>query len=219
MKKIHKRIIAVLLSSLIWVSVASFPVSATQSHSVCRFNGVYTSTIQPSNMKFLIMESARVSPYLTTSTYSVATEWNNISSNVHVSVYYHGGGMPTTGFVPVEGKSLYTSSNHILGYTECYDTNGNPTSENSNWLYVKILMDTGNHFNGISAAKKTFKHEVGHALILAHPFAFSPLQYHTHGTYNNLPVSVMNQGSPNSDEISVNIEAHDKLLLKDKWGV
>ena len=127
--------------------------------------------------------------------------------------------MPTGGFLLVQGDSLYSDDDPVLGTTYAYGSNGGNTSLNSNWISVIIYMDTGNHYNGMSSAKKTFKHEVGHALKLAHPFAFSPLQYHTHGTYNNLPVSVMNQGYPNSDEISVNIEAHDKLLLKNKWGV
>ncbi len=67
----------------------------------------------------------------------------------------------------------------------------------------------------IIVAKKTFTHEVGHALKLSHPIRNSNLANHI---YSGLPRSIMNQGYPNSTNVSSTIVIHDVGNIVSKWG-
>ena len=91
----------------------------------------------------------------------------------------------------------------------------------ANWYRVSIMMNNAsNAFSGApnatNAAMKTFTHEVGHALKLAHPTPNSSLAGHVYA--NGVPVAVMNQGYPNSTYIPLDPSGHDKNNLKAKWG-
>ena len=120
-------------------------------------------------------------------------------------------------FYNVYGKELPTG---VLGLTEVYDSAGNSTSVNSNWNSIKIyLTNVTDSFSAASnitnAAKKTFQHEVGHALKLRHPAVNSSYVGHT---YSGYPKAIMNQGLPNGTYISYTITSHDKSNLRTKWG-
>lgn len=69
--------------------------------------------------------------------------------------------------------------------------------------------------NPTAAAKKTFTHEVGHALKLAHPAKNSSLSEHTY--YGGIPYAVMNQGFP-VNAVATTVSSHDKSCLIAKWG-
>lgn len=68
-------------------------------------------------------------------------------------------------------------------------------------------------------ARKTFLHEVGHALKLKHPEINANLSAHT--VSNGRPYAIMNQGyvRSSSDAVAPDIAFHDKVCLKTKWGV
>lgn len=148
---------------------------------------------------------------------SGAFDWGNISSNVSIGIAIISPGMPSLGFYSVIGK-VYTDG--TLGETVPYDSNGNITTLTGNFGKVTIYMNTNsNAFSGASnpttAATKTFIHEVGHALKLAHPLNDSSVSNHIYG---GLPCAVMNQGYPNSTSVASTVASHDIDNLKAKWG-
>lgn len=118
-----------------------------------------------------------------------------------------------------------------------YDASGNLIDVNVDenldldWAYVRIEMkvepsafyDTHNGLLSpnklITNARKTFLHEVGHALKLSHPKQNSTLSGHT--VSNGRPYAIMNQGyvRSSSDAVAPDIAYHDKICLKTKWGV
>lgn len=169
------------------------------------------------NIKFKIELSAQTS-LLTSDVYFSAYVWDDISSNVgNIGIAIYVSGMSVTGFYSVLGK-VYT--NGTLGETVPRNSNGDIVSANSDWASVSIYMNTSSTaFSGASnpttAAKKTFIHEVGHALKLSHPTCNSSLSGHV---YDGYPYSVMNQGYPNGSYVASTITAHDKNNLKAKWG-
>lgn len=160
--------------------------------------------------------------------YQYGYDWNNISSKVKVSLALAGSGTPSLyGAMGVIGKWY---DNGKLGETIPYDSNGNPMEiaediydVNANWAGVIIYMNTnpiafssdGKLTNG---ARKTFLHEVGHALKLSHPLTNSSISGHIK---SGRPVAVMNYGYPDRDSgggVSPTITDHDKSCLKTKWG-
>ena len=187
------------------------------AHSDCVFSGVYNNNYtNQSNLKLLVYPSALTST-ITSSHYNSATCWNNISSNVSVSISYYHTGMPTSGFFTVEGVSIQNGGSIVYGQLIPYDINGNIVSSNSNWSYIRIQMNVSAPYNSGSSYTPgtTFIHEVGHALKLSHPYYCynSSLLYHN----PNLPASVMNQ-SASSPYLTYYPSMHDRYEIKYKWG-
>ena len=188
------------------------------AHAGDYFAGHYTSNAPRDQHNMILrIESSATTAILTSSVYLAATSWNSISSNVGVSVVFSAPGMSINGCTYVYGQT-YTDG--TLGVTSVYDYNGNPTSANSDWKYVTITMNTLSTAFGTGSevqdrAKKTFVHEVGHALKLSHPEHNSSLIMHDNNGY---PVAIMNQGYPNGIYIQSSICYHDKLNLQTKWG-
>lgn len=186
-------------------------------HNGDYFNGIYKGSTAPYNIKFVIDPSAQTS-LLNSSVYQSAWAWNNISSEVGgIGIAMYTPGMPTYGFFPVYGKTYIDGT---LGETVPLDSSGKAVSANSNWNSIKIYMNTASSAfsDSTNAAKKTFIHEVGHALKLSHPAKSGSLSGHDKGENKNLPLAVMNQGFPNGDEVSSTVTSHDRENLKAKWG-
>ncbi|MDD6058895.1 MAG: hypothetical protein PUB97_00760 [Ruminococcus sp.] len=207
-----------ILSTVISLSIvsASMPLQSS-AHEHDYLSGTYTGSINASCLMFRIESSAQTS-LLTNEVYQAAFDWNNISSYVGtIGIAMYAPGMPSTGFFFVYGKSF---SDGTLGETVPRDASGNIVVANSNWRTVSINMNNSSSaFSGATnrtaAAKKTFIHEVGHALKLAHPIQNSQLSGHI---YNGYPFSVMNQGYPNGYEVSSSVTNHDCRCLEAKWG-
>lgn len=104
--------------------------------------------------------------------YKYGTDWNYITTSVHVDILNYSPGMPSvSGHMMISGK---TFDDDTLGELISYNAAGEPVGENSDWKYVAIHMNTDpDAFAGaddqVKAARKTFLHEVGHALKLSHP--------------------------------------------------
>lgn len=166
--------------------------------------------------------------------YDYATNWNNISNNVKVSIEYQNSVVPyINNKWPVIGMKY---SDTTLGCTIPYDASGNLIDVNVDenldldWAYVRIEMKVEpsafyDIHNGllssnklITNARKTFLHEVGHALKLKHPERNAKLSGHT--VSNGRPYAIMNQGyvRSSSDAVAPDIAYHDKICLKTKWG-
>lgn len=123
---------------------------------------------------------------------------------------------------------------NTFGCTNPFDSSGNllDTTQgfNSNWSYVRIdinvdaeaFVDIKNFLISLNSiitnARKTFLHEVGHALKLSHPKQNSTLSGHT--VSNGRPYAIMNQGyvRSSSDAVAPDIAYHDKICLKTKLG-
>ncbi len=211
-----KRIILALASVLITGSMISV---LSHAHVGDFHSGFYLSsaTCNQSNLKLKIETTAQTA-LLTSEVYYAAFDWNDISSNVDVSVAIAYSGMPSlSGFYSVHGK---TYSDGTFGETIPRDSNGNIVSMDSNWYSVSIYMNTSAAIfnNDVEFATKSFVHEVGHALKLKHPTSNFNLTGHTYvGGY---PKSIMNQNHPvdNKPWISPVVVQHDIDNLQGKWG-
>lgn len=205
-----------ILSIVLIVSIVTANVFA---HTGDYFAGTYTSdaVCNPSYLKFRIESTAQTS-LLTSAVYQSAFNWDNISSKVSIGIAMYQPGMSSVGFYSVVGE---TYNNGVLGRTVPRDANGNITTDpNCNWKAVTICMNiSSSAYSGASnqavAAQKTFTHEVGHALKLAHPVQDGSLSNHI---YDGLPRAIMNQGYPDSRAVSSSVTSHDKTNLTAKWG-
>lgn len=136
----------------------------------------------------------------------------------------------------MEGSGLSASSKvmHVLGkkYNDgtvgetCpYDAAGRLTSSfvHTDWSAVMICMNNDPDIykalgDPLLSAQKTFIHEVGHSLKLAHPTKNPSVYGHN---LNGYPYAVMNQGAA---DITGKIPPsprptwHDSTCLKYKWG-
>lgn len=222
--KLKKRI-APMLAGLLAAVVA---VTSTASAHIYDFwVGKYIG-MSGAKITLKIMNSAQTGFLTKDTVYKYATNWNGISSNVKISVVYETPGMSTTpGQMSVVGVEL---KKEILGCTIPYDANGKPLDDSiglrSDWAYVQIGMNTNPFaFSGgvildpvktIINARKTFIHEVGHALKLSHPEPYAG----GHDKIGGLPYAIMNQGFayPSSDTVAADITPHDKGCLIQKWG-
>ncbi len=205
-----------LLSIILILSIWTNDVFA---HTGDYFTGTYTAdaVCNQNYLKFRVEQTAQTS-LLTSTVYQSALNWSGISSNVGVGIAIYQSGMSSVGFYFVIGR-VYDDG--TLGETVPRDANGNITSNpNCNWKAVTIYMNTSaSAFSGASnptvAAQKTFVHEVGHALKLAHPVQNNSLLNHS---YNGLPRAIMNSGYPDSEAVSSSITSHDIVNLRSKWG-
>lgn len=213
---IIKRIVCIPVA--IVVSIVYMAMSAS-AHNADYHNGVYTGIFNQYNMKFRI-ESSAITSLLTPSVYYSGYNWSSISSNVgNIGIAIAVPGMPTTGFVLVRGENL---SNGVFGETLPRDSSGNIVGMDANWYSVSINMNyNASAYSGMSNptafAKRTFMHEVGHCLKLAHPqFGYGITGHNIMG----YPKAVMTSGllSSSYPYVSANIEEHDKNNLKAKWG-
>ena len=212
-KKI-KKLFALLLSMVVAFSAQALTVHA---HNSDYFSGTYTSSLKIRDMNFRI-ESSAITSLLTSEVYYSAYAWDNVSSHVGtIGIAIAALGMPSTGFFIVTGEP---NNDGTLGETIPRRSDGSIANENENWASVSIVMNTkSDAFSGASnptaAAKKTFIHEVGHTLKLAHPQKGYSISGHS---YNGLPRAVMNQGFPNSTTVASTVVSHDRTNLIAKWG-
>lgn len=218
--KIKKRIIPVLAAVLVSMNAVA---STALAHPYDYWNGKYIGK-SDAKLLFRITQSAQTDLLNWVDVYSAGYGWSNISDNVEIGLVYATSGMPSfSGEMVVFGKE-YTDG--TLGETFIYGSSGElePTNNNlnSNWDHVAIAMNTdSNIFNlasdPIAAARKTFVHEIGHALKLCHPVQAPNTDRHN---IDDLPKAIMNPGFPNSQggATSATITAHDKTCLRAKWG-
>lgn len=213
--------------------LAAVTVTSTASaHPYDYWQGLYLSK-NDANIELYVLYTAQTELLTKENVYDYATNWNNISSNVSVSVEYQNTILPNSnGKWIVAGREF---NNTNLGRMNPYDASGNlmdtTPGVNSDWSYVRIDINVDAEAfvdlkNGlitpsklISNARKTFLHEVGHALKLSHPKQNSTLSGHT--VSNGRPYAIMNQGyvRSSSDAVAPDIAYHDKICLKTKWGV
>lgn len=217
--KIKKRVIPMLAGVLTAVMLTS----TASAHPDDYYAGKYIGK-NGAEILLRIEPSAQTSLLDWAGVYQYGYDWNDISSNVEVSLVYASVNTPTIyGAMSVCGYN--PGNDYVFAGTGAYDSNGNPTSDfNADWSKVTIYMNTsrGAYFNENcrnpqEAAKKAFLHEVGHALKLSHPFISRGLGGHT---IDGRPVAIMNQSYPGdfSGAVSPTITAHDISCLKAKWG-
>ena len=210
-----KRILSVIISLSVAVSALTLNTSA---HTGDYFSGTYLSTspCNQSSLGFVVYSSAQTTLLNYNDVYSKAFAWDGITYNVNIRIAMYSSGMPTSTFYGVKGKNL----NDTYGITSFYNADGSGANSNSNWHSVAINMNTNGIFNNDSdpskAAAKTFMHEVGHALKLAHPAMDSTLQGHTYEA--GRPYAIMNQGSIDRAYVPTSIVTHDRQNLIAKWG-
>jgi len=164
LKKITKRTLSV---SIVIIISQLLAITAFACNTAF-FSGTYTANApsNQSNLKLLLFPSA-ITPTLISSTYN-NPGWNSSSPVINVSITNWYQSIPNVdSYFPIYGE--YWSNSSILGETRVYDANGNPVSANSNWHRVSININTNSAaFNTAEQARKTFIHEVGHALKLSH---------------------------------------------------
>ena len=229
---LKKRVIALFTAAA--VACTSTTASAS-GHEY--WEGHYLNELQK-DLCFVYLSSA-VSEYFNKEIFDKIYYWNDVSSNVHVSVM---------SFAEYESSlnaqrnrpSVVTQTPYIIGKntselkgaygkTMLYDAKGKlRTSDedvkanlNLDWSCVQIWLNTDSKVfasnpRPLDATQKVFLHEVGHALKLSHPVKDSSLEYHYIDGY---PFSVMNQGLPyDYDRVCVMPTIHDRLNLIEKWG-
>lgn len=214
------------LSCIIAAVIAMSPVSYAHTGDI--YSGSYTLN-QQKNLKFRISMSVQ-NDLMNKDVYESALKWNNISSNVHVTIIMETPGMPTIGDTfgvydgrggNYEGADYFSNMGSTLAVTQYFDSNGNRIPVKDNKLnekisYARILINVNNkNFKTTEDAAMNFTHEVGHTLLLAHPEKGAS----GHGSYDGLPVAVMNQGLPRTSAyVSSEPSGHDILCLMAKWG-
>lgn len=195
------------------------------------FEGTYLDLMSPKNVILLIKNSAQTSYLTGDAVYKYGTNWNDRENcKVRVSVVYEAPGMPSlAGSIAVTGTEFVDQT---LGNTIPYDVNGKPLSTddgfNLDWKYVHIEMNTDpwayskgstslNTSQITTNARKTFLHEVGHALKLKHP---NQNTLHADHYIGGLPYAIMNQGyvGSKSGAVAADITSHDRYCLIGKWG-
>ncbi|MBQ7131127.1 MAG: hypothetical protein IJO29_01010 [Oscillospiraceae bacterium] len=211
-----KRILSVIISLSVAVSALTFNTSA---HTGDYFSGTYLSTspCNQSSLGFVVYSSAQTTLLNYNDVYSKAFAWDGITDNVNIRIAMYSSGMPTSTFYGVIGKDLGTET---LGRITAYSSSGATVSIDSYWHSVSITMNTSDVFNNSSyptqSAAKTFMHEVGHALKLAHPEQDSSLTGHTYE--DGRPLAIMNQGFVEETYVPTTIATHDRQNLIAKWG-
>ncbi|MDE7229394.1 MAG: hypothetical protein K2N56_02835 [Oscillospiraceae bacterium] len=226
-----KRIIAFFAA----ITVALTSTTA-YAHTGEYWRGVHLNDKQK-DMCIVIRKSA-INSLLTEEVYRTGVSfWNNISSNVKVSVEFEENSSPHDLLIymalqksMVVGKTTLELEGRV-GYTQPYDKNGNPLDgeigDNSDWWLAQIQMNIDESAYSVASkpaltAKKVYIHEVGHALKLTHPKCNPSLDLHSYG--DGYPLSVMNQGIPYSyaegkgGATSDVPKYHDIINLKAKWG-
>lgn len=212
MRKRFKRLIISMLCIMTLMTTQVF------AHRGDVYDGVYMSNSPYSqNPLKLLIDTSAITEALTMTMYREALEWNNISSNVEVSVTQFHLGMSDAGFTYIRGASW---TDGMTGLTEARDQNGYICGANDDWYSVTIYINTHEDaFSGSSypekSAIKTIIHEVGHALKLAHPF---PDESYADHIYDGLPHAVMNQGLVDEACVAFTVVTHDKKNLIYKWG-
>jgi hypothetical protein len=239
--KCLKKIATMLLAfSMLFVTLTT-PISA---HDRDTHTGVYSILrgINVGNLNFAIMASAENS-VLTLSLYQTgARSWNNISSRVRVNDITRmtaaefnnqvGRGRSVVQVTGVAFAAL-PGGGTLLGRVVPTRESGATAGMDENWYDVRVEMNSNASVwsanGGTTAAirteraRHTFVHEVGHVLKLRHPFAGDAshdISGHTIRGLNNwfYPRALMNQGFPNTAEVSPTITDHDRLNLRARWG-
>ena len=169
--------------------------------------------------------------YNTASSSSYGGWGSSITPNAYVSSVINLGTTPSAARdVTVIGAALGTT----LGRTVPYDIMGNILDANASfWSRVEIQMNNDTNVWGTSVtdsvkttrARKSYYHETGHALKLAHPAMGSTSTaisgHTTYGTSTHgtgwYPVALMNQGFPDG-VVSSGLNTHDLANVTAKWG-
>lgn len=221
-----KRVIAFL--SCIVAGILS-SAQSVYAHNGDVFKGSYVLDRQK-NLKLRISMSAQTS-LMNREVYESALKWNDISSNVHITVIMETPGMPsiadTMGVYDGRGGNLSEPDifeSKQLGLTRYYDSNGKRISHDGKISYAEILVNTNaaiydKLLNKKEAASMNFVHETGHVLMLAHPVQNPALDYHKYN--GGRPYAVMNQGLPTYGypQVAPNPTSHDICCLQGKWGI
>ncbi len=228
-----KKCIASVIAAAFCLTMISGTASA---HTGEYWQGKYSNDKQK-DLCLVVNGSAHNSLFTNEVLSSGVSFWNNISGNVKVSVEFRDSSS-TSDFINdfshqkgwVEGANT-SELKGAVGLTTPYDQNGNPLSStedlNKDWWVVDIQLNIDESaFDAAPepdrAAKKTYIHEIGHALKLTHPKCDPSLDLHVYG--DGYPLSVMNQGVPHSNaggKGGATAEVpkhHDIINLKAKWG-
>ncbi|MBD5114249.1 MAG: hypothetical protein HDT46_03475 [Ruminococcaceae bacterium] len=216
-----------VVSFLVCAFFAVFAAGSVYAHSGDVFKGKYLTDIQKS-MKIRVTQSAQTS-FFNSYVYNGALDWNDISSNVRVSVIMEMPGMPSI----TDSVNVYDDEgdfkNSKMGEAYHFNRNGVAVGSNDDWSYSTIKMNTDSTaYDELPAsqrkdgARMCFIHEVGHVLKLAHPDDGGSAIGHNYA--NLLPYAVMNTGLPvkrengKYDQVAWTVADHDKLCLWEKWG-
>lgn len=218
------KVLMLFLFSLFMIIITDlFVDNRAYAHNQDYLPGRYLSTSRcnQTGLKLRIKESAQTT-FLTSTVYSHGRDWNNkhcSSGCTHVKVQdvlVVPDSVPNlTSYYDVIGINM--SASGILGEVVAYDASGSVVAATANWyrIIIKMNVDSSSFNSSTTAAQKTFIHEVGHALKLAHPVMGTSSIGHYNSGY---PVAVMNQGLPNGSYISSTITTHDIQNLQGKWG-
>lgn len=216
-----------IVSFLVCAFFAVFAATSVYAHAGDVFKGKYTTDIQK-NMVIRVTQSAQTS-FFNSYVYNGALDWNNISSNVHVSVVMEVPGMPSI----ADSVNVYDDKGefdpYYMGRAYYYNKNGVEVENDSNSIaYSIIRMNIDSiAYDELPASQRSdgarmcFIHEVGHTLMLAHPYEGSAFG---HYYANLLPYAVMNTGLPVTradgkyDQVAWTVTDHDKSCLRGKWG-
>lgn len=211
--KLKKRIAPMITAALI---AAAAVTSTASAHPYDYWSGRYIGQ-NDIDIRFKINTNAENDLLNWADVYSHGYDWNHISSNVNVSVAPSN--ISLTDGMMVSGRCYEDGS---LGETVPYSSSGKVVGLGSNWDYVEIFMNTDKTIfelssNPTAAARKTFIHEVGHALKLSHPVCSIGFSEHDIDGY---PYAVMNQNYPGDKNgaVASTITNHDKSCLIAKWG-
>ncbi len=186
----------------------------------------------------LVIRKSAINSLLTEEVYRTGVSfWDVISDNVNVSVEFEESSWSHNLLIYLANqKSMVVGKTTSelrggVGYTQPYDKDGNPLEDeigdNSDWWGVMIQMNIDESAYSAASkpamtAKKTYIHEVGHALKMKHPVCDPSLDLHSYG--DGYPLSVMNQGIPYSyadgkgGATSEVPKYHDIINFKAKWG-
>lgn len=213
MKKRFKKLVIAMFCIMMLTTNQTF------AHTGDVYDGEYMSSSPYSqSLLKLLVDTSAITETLTMSMYQEALDWNNISSDVEVSVTRFYYGMSDAGFTYIRGTTWVDENKQ--GETVPRDANGNICGSNDNWYSVTIYIDIASDaFLGSNDpegyAIKTIIHEVGHALKLAHPTINSNYTGHT---YSGRPLAIMNQGNIDYDYVPTSVQTHDRDNLIYKWG-
>lgn len=177
-----------------------------------------------------INPSAQNDVFTYSDVYQYGTDWNSTSNNVRLSVIMVNSYTPTrSNEINVDGADLPVNADVMTaGYTLFYNQYGEEVDANEDCVFSLIQINTSNaaldYYRSSTPAikksftKKTFLHEVGHALKLCHPIRDPSYSGHTYN--NGYPIAIMNQGKAGYyGYIGKKIEEHDKICVQAKWGV
>jgi len=143
--------------------------------------------------------------------------WNNISSQVNIATYSTGtASSPYTANIIIAKQALTGDTNgHTVFYqlnngTGVYTEVTSPDTSTTKIHQVRIVLAALLEYKSVAELNRTVLHEMGHALLLRHPY--SPPENAYCSTYCAM------QQTQYSNLASDEIESHDINCLVTKWG-